>query len=207
MESEIDQLREERLDYDLLKQNFHALEEYAHKLEAELETIKQSDMIARSVEFNSSLFRKRAHIDSNKYIPNFDEYVPIKSHKEVCDKLLKERIKNEKLKDQLSDMHKKNNYLTLSNKELMKIFETFLRATATTKQSDIEDAIVMPNTISSIPKCTKTQDLMIDSQFKSLEDYAKGYNVLQTCLETSSFFKKLIGEYKEKVTAMKKYNL
>lgn len=78
----------------------------------------------------------------------------------------------------------------------MQIFENFLKATSTERQNLTEDAIVMPGHVGSIPKITMTQNIMIDSQFKFLEDYANGYNVLKTCIETNSLFRDIISDHK-----------
>jgi len=79
----------------------------------------------------------------------------------------------------------------------MGLFEKFVSASSTEHHDQVSDEMVLPNTIGSIPKLTNTQNIMINSQFRSLEDFIEGYNVLKTCLETSSMFKKLIGNYKQ----------
>ena len=191
----------------MLQQNFSALEEYAHKLEAEIETLKHTHSIAKTIEHNYSQFAKRTTIDQNKYIPSLEEYVSMKKYKEVADKLIKEKLKNENLKQEIKDLKNLNVHLTNTRQELMQIFETFLDANAVEMQNPTEDALVLPNTVSTIPKSTKTQNILIDSQFKNLEEYAKGYNVLKTCIETSAVFKKIIGEHKERIAFAKKMTL
>jgi hypothetical protein len=89
----------------------------------------------------------------------------------------------------------------------MELFERFVSSSLPEKQPQIEDAMVLPQTIGSIPRSTHTQNIMIDSQFKSLEDFINNYDVSKMCLETSGMFKKLIGDFKQRMKDHETFNL
>ena len=74
-----------------------------------------------------------------------------------------------------------------SSQEIMSIFEKFIKATSTDQRQKDDDTVRFGE-FGLIPQNINTQNMVIETQFRTLEDFAKGYNVLKTCLETNNIF-------------------
>lgn len=115
------------LDYELLKRNFDALESHWKSLEAEIESINEIKQLNSKFAQNSEKYKKHMTPDMTRPFQKSDDWVSLSKYREVADKLVRERLKNEKLREELSAYTKKNTYLYESNRELTGIFEKFLK--------------------------------------------------------------------------------
>jgi len=104
LEEEIETLRDERLDYDLLQQNFAALEQYCKRLESDLEAVSEANTITKRIQYNHSQFEKRKKSEMRKHkrgdtddFPSLKEYVSVKKYSQLADKLTKERVKSKSI--------------------------------------------------------------------------------------------------------------
>lgn len=115
LEAEIQSLQDEKLgrviiftdiDYELLRQNFDALEQHWKDLESEIETMKEMRSISSKLSHNTKQFQKHTKIDLEKFIPNSVDFVSMLKYKEVADKLIKEKLKNERMRDEIITLNK-----------------------------------------------------------------------------------------------------
>jgi DNA repair ATPase RecN len=86
LEEEVDRLRAERMDYEMLKQEFKRLEEYVRRVEAELDAVREGNRITRRVEY-SNQFEKRMKKDIKKLGGAREEFVSVKKCKDISDKV------------------------------------------------------------------------------------------------------------------------
>lgn len=71
LEREVQQLKDQRLDYDLLLQNFKSLEEENIKLEAEVQCLNEINNISKLVRNNHAQFLKTTSKDPSKDVRTF----------------------------------------------------------------------------------------------------------------------------------------
>ena len=119
-------------------------------------------------------------------------------YKEIATKLIKEKIKNEKIREENNELKSKNLYLSSTSNELMGILDNFIEATSHESQVSLLNTGITKGYMGKTSHLNPSHTFMIDSQFKNLEDYAKGYNVLKTCFETTSIFREKIDKFKAK---------
>ncbi|CAI2366319.1 unnamed protein product [Moneuplotes crassus] len=189
LHDEIAALQEKLVDFEMLKTNLSTLQEKYNSLLTSQPAKKTVYKVDKRVE-------RYNKINFEKYIPNSRDFVPISKYNEVADKLIKERLRNEKLREDINCLKDQNKYINENSNELVSIFESFIRATDLQMGVKGQPAF-LPGKVGRIPRVSPKQDLLINTQFKNLENFVQEYNVLKTCIETNKTFKDKLDNFQK----------
>lgn len=182
-------MQEKLIDYEVVKSSYKSLQQKYNDLVAKEVKIIQAKPDRKIEKFN--------RVNFEKYIPNSQDFVAMAKYKEVADKLVKEKLRNEKNREEIKTLKRKNQYLSDNTTELVSIFDSFLRSTDL-QFSQGEDNTDNLGKIGKIPKITPTTELLINSQFKNLENYLEEYNTLKSSVVTNKLFKEKLAKFKIK---------
>jgi hypothetical protein len=94
------------LDYQLLQQKFDALEHHCKGLEAEIDAMQVIRSISSKLSQSNKKFQKSAEKSPQKYIPNSDNFVSILKYQEMTDMFRKEKLKNDRIREEVASLKK-----------------------------------------------------------------------------------------------------
>lgn len=68
--------------------------------------MKEMRSISSKLSHNNKQFQKHTKLDIEKFIPNSVDFVSMLKYKEVADKLIKEKLKNERMREEMITLNK-----------------------------------------------------------------------------------------------------